>query len=115
MTSRWRWRRGRRWSGSVVRSSVSAQMANRTRRSDEMPIAFVVRLTPRGGRDTIEGSGPDGELKVRVAAPPVDGAANQALLRLLSDTIGVPSGAVRIVGGETARTKRVSIVGVAAA
>jgi uncharacterized protein YggU (UPF0235/DUF167 family) len=73
-----------------------------------------VRLTPRGGRDAIDGAGPAGELKVRVAAPPVDSAANQALVRLLADALGVPSSAVRIVGGEASRTKRVAVDGIGA-
>jgi uncharacterized protein len=53
----------------------------------------------------------DGVLRVRVAAPPVDGAANRALTALLADELGVPGGAVRIVSGETARTKVVEIDG----
>ncbi len=76
---------------------------------------LVVRLTPRGGRDGIDGVGPDGELRVRVAAPPVDGAANLALVRVLADGLGVARGAVRIISGETARTKRVAIDGLDAA
>jgi len=53
----------------------------------------------------------DGVLRVRVSAPPVDGAANRALTSLLADTLGVPVGAVRIVSGETARTKLVQVDG----
>ncbi len=49
----------------------------------------MVRLTPRGGADRIEGV-VDGVLRARVAAPAVDGAANQALLRLLADALVVP-------------------------
>jgi uncharacterized protein (TIGR00251 family) len=78
-------------------------------------VTLVVRLTPRGGRDAIEGAGPDGDLRVRVAAPPVDGAANKALLRLLAEELAVPASALRIVTGDTSRTKRVSIEGVDAA
>jgi uncharacterized protein YggU (UPF0235/DUF167 family) len=73
---------------------------------------LTVRLTPRGGRDAIDGPGRDGELRIRVAAPPVDGAANQAMMRLLADMLGVPGSSIRISGGGTARTKRVTIVGV---
>ena len=75
---------------------------------------IAVRLRPRGGRDAIDGVAADGELKVRVAASPVDGAANRALERLLANELGVPRTAVRIVAGETARTKRVAVDGVAA-
>jgi uncharacterized protein YggU (UPF0235/DUF167 family) len=46
-----------------------------------------------------------GELRVRVAAPPVEGAANTALLRLIARELGIASGAVRLVSGETARRK----------
>ena len=73
---------------------------------------FSVRLTPRGGADRIEGVR-DGVLHVRVAAPPVEGEANLALLRLLARELGVPSGALTIVGGERGRTKRIVVAGVA--
>jgi uncharacterized protein YggU (UPF0235/DUF167 family) len=53
----------------------------------------------------------DGVLRCRVTAPPVDGAANEALCRLLSDDLGVPRSAVDVVGGTTARVKRVVIMG----
>lgn len=51
----------------------------------------------------------DGILRVRVAAPPVDGAANRALTSLLAGELGVPGSAVRIVGGASARTKIVEV------
>ena len=72
---------------------------------------FSVRLTPRGGADRIEGVR-NGVLHVRVAAAPVDGGANLALVRLLARELGVPSGAVTIVGGERAHTKRIVVAGV---
>jgi uncharacterized protein (TIGR00251 family) len=78
-------------------------------------LRFRVRLTPRGGRDRIDGFAPDaaGErvLRVRVAAPPVDGAANAALVRLLAKALGVPKSAVAIVGGKTSRDKTVEVAG----
>jgi uncharacterized protein (TIGR00251 family) len=70
-----------------------------------------VHLTPRGGADRIDGVR-DGTLRVRVAAPPVDGAANEALVRLIAAELDVPRGAVRLVAGATARTKVVEINGV---
>lgn len=76
-----------------------------------MPVRIPVRLTPRGGGDRVDGA-VDGVLRVRVAAPPVDGAANKSLLRLLADELGVPRGAVRLVSGETSRVKVVEVDGV---
>jgi uncharacterized protein YggU (UPF0235/DUF167 family) len=78
-------------------------------------VAIAVRLTPRGGRDTIDGveTLADGRavLKARVRAIPSEGAANAALSRLLAKALGVPSGRVEITGGATSRIKRVKIVG----
>ena len=56
----------------------------------------------------------DGVLRVRVAAPPVDGAANEALVRLLASELGVARGAVRLVSGATARTKVIEVAGAGA-
>jgi uncharacterized protein YggU (UPF0235/DUF167 family) len=70
-------------------------------------VRFAVRLTPRGGRDAIDGVGDDGALRVRVAAPPVEGAANEALCRLLAHALGVAPGEVRIVRGAGGRRKLV--------
>lgn len=76
---------------------------------------LAVRLTPRGGRDAVEGwaMGADGRphLKARVAAPPVEGEANAALTALLAKTLGVGKGAVRIAAGQTGRLKQVEIEG----
>jgi len=72
---------------------------------------FPVRLTPRGGADRIDGV-VDGVLRVRVAAPPVDEAANRSLLRLVARELDVPQSAVRIVAGATARTKTVGVAGI---
>jgi uncharacterized protein len=54
----------------------------------------------------------DGVLRARVAAPPIEGAANQALLRLLADELGVARRAVRLVAGAAGRQKLVVIDGV---
>ena len=74
---------------------------------------LAVRLTPRGGRDAIEGFAEDEAgrpvLKARVAAPPVEGEANAALIKLIAKTLGVPKGAVRLAAGETARLKMLDI------
>jgi uncharacterized protein len=52
---------------------------------------------------------------IRVAAPPVEGAANEALIEFLSDKLNVPRRAVRILGGEHGRQKRVAVDGMTAA
>jgi uncharacterized protein YggU (UPF0235/DUF167 family) len=76
---------------------------------------LAVRLTPRGGRDAVEGwaTGADGRpfLKARVAAPPVEGEANAALTALLSKTLGVSRSSVRIAAGQTGRLKQVEVEG----
>jgi hypothetical protein len=70
---------------------------------------FAVRLTARGGADRVDRVGEDGTLHVRVAAPAVEGAANAALCRLLAGELGIPSRAVRVVRGATARRKLVEV------
>lgn len=78
-------------------------------------LAVVVRLTPRGGRDAIDGVEilSDGRpvLKVRVRAAPTEGEANAALVRLLAKSLDVPARAVNLTAGATARVKRVEIEG----
>jgi uncharacterized protein len=78
-------------------------------------LMVAVRLTPKGGRDSIDGleTLADGGtvLKARVRAAPHEGAANEALCRLLAKAVGVPPRAVEIAGGATSRIKRVKIVG----
>jgi Uncharacterized conserved protein len=69
---------------------------------------FAVRLTPRASRDAVDGV-VDGVLRVRVTAPPVDGAANEGLLRLIAAELRIPRRDVRLVSGETARQKVVAL------
>jgi uncharacterized protein YggU (UPF0235/DUF167 family) len=90
---------------------------------------FDVRVTPRAGRTTIAGFkspeiaatrvSPDFALRassrpallVKLAAAPVDGAANEALIALLAQALDLPKRAIRIVSGERSRNKRVEVVG----
>jgi hypothetical protein len=78
-------------------------------------LRLTVRLTPRGGRDALGGlrAGEAGrvQLLARVASPPVEGAANAALIKLVAKTLGVPKSAVTIAFGETARIKTLEIAG----
>ena len=71
---------------------------------------IAVHVTPRAGRDEILGWR-EGELRVRLRAPPIEGAANEALCRVLAKQLGVPASGVEVVGGATARHKRVHITG----
>ena len=77
-----------------------------------MEVAVLVQ--PRASRSRVVGEH-DGMLKIQLAAPPVDGAANEALVQLLSELLGVPKRSVRLVAGETSRRKRVRVDGVAPA
>jgi uncharacterized protein YggU (UPF0235/DUF167 family) len=78
-------------------------------------LRLTVRLTPRGGRDTLGGLRRDqagrAQLLARVAPPPVEGAANSALVRLVAKALSVPKSAVAITAGETARVKTLEIAG----
>jgi uncharacterized protein (TIGR00251 family) len=69
-----------------------------------------VRVTPRARRNAL-GPMEDGELAVRLAAPPVEGAANKALIAFLAEAFGVSKSAVRAESGERSRHKRVRISG----
>ena len=78
-------------------------------------ITLAVRLTSKGGRDAIDGieHTADGRavLKARVAAPPSEGEANDALIRLIAKAVGVPPRDVNLAAGATARVKRLTIAG----
>jgi uncharacterized protein (TIGR00251 family) len=78
-------------------------------------VVVAVRLTPRGGRDALDGieRGADGRpvLRARVSAPPADGAANAALLGLLADAFGVRRRDLAIASGAMSRAKRVRVAG----
>lgn len=80
----------------------------------EGAVTFPVRALPRAARSEILGE-LDGALKVRLAAPPVEGAANEELVRLLAKRLGVPRRQVTITAGATSRHKLVRVDGLAAA
>ncbi len=78
-------------------------------------ITLRVRVTPRGGRDAVQGVGTEADgqphVKLRVAAAPVDGDANEAVERLLAKWLGVPRTRVEVVSGQTIRLKTVAVEG----
>jgi uncharacterized protein len=78
-------------------------------------LVITVRLTPKGGRDAIDGVTrlADGRavVRARVRAAPSDGAANAALVRLLADCLHVAPRDVTLMAGATGRIKRIKIAG----
>jgi uncharacterized protein (TIGR00251 family) len=73
-------------------------------------ITFRVRVVPRATRSGVVGEH-DGALRVRVTAPPVEGAANEELRRTLARALNVPSRAVEITSGHASRLKQVRVHG----
>jgi len=73
-------------------------------------LTFAVRVVPRASRSEIVGEH-DGALKVRVAAPPVEGAANEELRCTLARALDVPTRAIEIVSGQTSKIKLVRVHG----
>ena len=88
-------------------------------RIEQAGITLAVRLTPRGGRDAIDGIEllADGRrvLKVRVRAAASEGAANAALIALIAKALDVAQRDVQVVAGATARVKRLRVAGAGAA
>ncbi len=76
---------------------------------------LAVRVTPRGGRDAVDGWAQDAAgrplLKVRVSAAAADGAANAAVIALLAKALGRPKSALSIVRGAAARVKQIEVAG----
>ena len=94
--------------------------------SDRLPISphpdglrLAVRLTPRAGRDAARGVTEEADgrpvLRLRIAAPPVDGAANKALIGFLAKRLGIPARDISLLSGETGRAKLVLLKGDGAA
>jgi hypothetical protein len=77
-------------------------------------VRLAVRVQPRAARSEVAGRFGD-RIRIRLAAPPVDGAANEALVRFLAEALGVPPRAVTITSGHASRSKTVIASGVSAA
>jgi len=82
---------------------------------------ITIRVIPRSGKNVLEwdesnesNDSQKGQLKARLTAPPVDGAANEALVALLADRLHIPKRAIQIVRGATSRLKTVEIDGLTA-
>ena len=77
-------------------------------------VLLAVKLQPRASKNEI-GEARGEELRIKVTAPPVDAAANQALIELLADTLGCSRGQVELIRGQTSRHKVIKLHGLAAA
>ena len=77
-------------------------------------LTFAVRVVPRASRSEIAGEY-DGALRVRIAAPPVSGAANRELIRTLAKAFRLPQNAVEIVSGANSKIKTLRVRGADAA
>ena len=82
--------------------------------SQDRGLIFAVRVVPRASRSEIVGEY-DGALRIRIAAPPVDGAANRELVRVLAKTFKLPQNAVEILSGTNSKSKTVRLRGADAA
>lgn len=79
----------------------------------EGAVLFKVRVQPRASKDELAGTYGDA-LRLRLAAPPVEGQANEACCAFLARLLGVPRGKVAVVGGRTSRSKLVRVEGITA-
>lgn len=71
---------------------------------------LTLRIIPRAAKNAIQGVH-GAALKIRLCAPPVDGAANAALIDFLSDTLSLPRARIQLLSGHTSRTKRILLSG----
>jgi uncharacterized protein len=77
-------------------------------------VSFKVRVQPRASRTAITGVLGDEILKIALAAPPVEGRANESLVRFFAELLDVPPSAIEIVSGGQSRNKVVRVAGVSA-
>lgn len=84
-------------------------------RTSSAGVSVSLRVTPRGGRDDIDGieqlANGRSVVKVRVRSPAEGGEANRAVTELLAKALGVPKASIRILSGATSRTKQIAIDG----
>ena len=81
---------------------------------DPPPLVIKVRVMPRASKSAVSGE-TDGLWKVRIAAPPVDGAANTELIKLFAKALGIARSNIEIIGGAASRIKTLRISGMSEA
>jgi len=69
-----------------------------------------IRVLPRSSRNEVVGEMADGTLKVKLTAPPVEGKANEALVKLLAEHFSVPKGKIKITSGSTSKNKTIEVI-----
>jgi len=89
---------------------VKGRPSSPKHKQTDLITTLAVRIQPRASKNGISRM-QDGSLKIRLTAPPVDGAANEALVKFLSDTLDLSQSQVEIVSGHTSREKRIKISG----
>lgn len=82
-------------------------------KADSTGVKLTVRVMPRSSRNQIVGA-ENGVLKIKLTAPPVEGAANAALIEFIAEWLSVRRSAVTIIGGDKTRRKVVRVTGVTA-
>jgi uncharacterized protein (TIGR00251 family) len=75
--------------------------------------AITVKVIPRAKKNEVAGLMDDGSIRIRLTAPPVEGAANQALVDFLAELLGLHRSQIEIVAGLSSEHKLVSLVGIA--
>lgn len=90
---------------------MKAKERSRPSRPDAPGVTLSLRIQPRASKNGISRM-EDGSLKIRLTAPPVDGAANEALIAYLAKALAVSKSSVEILSGHTGREKRIRINGV---
>ena len=80
--------------------------------NSEFNTTLKIRVIPRAKKNQISQVLDDGSVKIRLTAPPVDGKANQALIKLLADKFGISSSDIEIISGKKGRQKVVLIKGI---
>jgi uncharacterized protein (TIGR00251 family) len=88
-------------------------MADLNLQENDGSVTFEVRVIPRSSKSEIVGE-LDGALKIKLKAPPVDGAANDELVRLIAKELDMPRSSIEIVSGHSSKKKRVCVNGVSA-
>jgi hypothetical protein len=90
---------------------VSPKKSLPANKRPEAPVTLSIRIQPRASKNEIVALA-GGGLKIRLTAPPVDGAANEALVKFLADTLSIPKSHVEIASGHTSKNKIVRVSGV---